>query len=135
MLLKWKNISSNISALRSCNSLIEYNKTIARFACKYLSPTKDEYSEKWCDAKNCVRCNCDKFDGYVSINALAKALTIYNRFYNWYDRIDIITTDMLRLWEIGKVKPPLEYIILLADICSLNLDEILFSDFSRIKVK
>jgi hypothetical protein len=125
--IAWQNISSNISALRSATNLIEYNKAIAKFACKYLSPTKNEYSGKWCDGKNCDKCNCDKF-GYISVNSLAKALTIYNKSSSWYDKIDVITTDMLRLWEKGKVKPPLEYIVLLADICSLNIDDILFKE-------
>ena len=123
-IVAWQNISANISALRSAESLGEHNKAIAKFACKYLSPTKDEYSEKWCDGKNCDNCDRDRFGGYVSINALVKALTIYNRLNIWYDKNEIITTDMLRLWEIGKVKPPLEYIVLLADICSLKIDDI-----------
>ncbi|MDR1857944.1 MAG: hypothetical protein LBQ69_00580 [Treponema sp.] len=122
--ITWQNISANISALRSMEILVKHNKAIAKFACKYLSPTKDEYSEKWCDGKNCNNCDCDKFNGYVSINALAKALTTYNRLNTWYDKNEIITTDMLRLWETGKVKPPLEYIVLLADICSLKIDDI-----------
>ena len=127
--ITWRNISTNISALRSAENLPEHNKAIAKFACKHLSPAKDEYSEKWCDGKNCDNCDCDKFEGYTSINALAKALTIYNRTCFWYDKIEIISTDMLRLWETGKVKPPLEYIVLLADICSLNIDDIVFNEF------
>ena len=131
MTLTWQNISANISALRSVRSLVDHNKAIAKFACKYLSPTKDEYSEKWCDGKNCNDCGSDKFNGYVSINAFAKALTIYNRLNAWYIKNEIITTDMLRLWEIGKVKPPLEYIALLADICSLKIDDIVLINLRR----
>lgn len=127
--INWQNISTNISVLRSSESLLEHNRAIAKFACKYLSPIKDEYSEKWCDGKNCDDCDYDKLDGYVSINSLAKALTEYNKINFWYDKVEIITTDMLRLWEIGKVKPPLEYIVLLADICSLKLDDIVFNEF------
>ena len=123
-IITWQNISTNISALRSNKSLFEHNKAIARFACKHLSPAKDEYNEKWCDGKNCDYCDTDKFHGYVSVNALAKALTKYNSLKIWYDKNEKITTDMLRLWEIGKVKPPLEYIVLLANICSLKIDDI-----------
>ena len=129
--ITWQIISTNISALRSAKSLIEYNNAIAKFACKYLSPTKDEYSEKWCDGKNCDICNRDKFNGYVSRNALAKALTKYNRISLWYDRNEIITTDMLRLWEIGKVKPPLEYIALLAEICLVQIDDIVLKNLFK----
>jgi hypothetical protein len=127
-IINWQNISANISALRSSNRLMEHNKAIAKFACKYLSPTKAEYSEKSKNKKNCDNCNYDKFNGYVSINALAKALTKCNQSVFWYDKIEIITTDMLRLWEIGRVKPPLEYIVLLADICSLKIDDIVFNE-------
>ena len=126
--INWQNISINLSTLRSANNLNLYNKAIAKFACKYLSPTKCEYSEKWCDGKKCDYCEYDKLNGYVSRNSLAKALTIYNKKNTWYDKIDIITTDMLRLWETGKVKPPLEYLFLIADICSLKIDDIVFTN-------
>jgi len=112
--------------LRCDTSLAKHNKAIAKFACKYISPVKDEYSEKFCEGENCDNCIVDKFNGYVSRNSLAKALTMCNKSIFWYSKAKIITTDMLRLWEIGNVKPPLEYIILLTDICSLKIDDIVF---------
>jgi hypothetical protein len=51
--ISWQKISANIYALRSAENLVGHNNAIADFACKYLSPINDEYSEKWCDGIVC----------------------------------------------------------------------------------